>query len=111
MTVNIEILKNEVATRKRQRLSAALAALTELQQDSSEVIHCVHDCNGEPDNGWKPDLVAAHMLTNRAYWKIVRVHNLLEGKDTGGADIEIALWEERLGEHAAYDSDGNPRVT
>ncbi len=47
----------------------------------------------------EPREVSANILNDRAYWKLVRIENLLEGKDTGGADVEIALHEEQVTHH------------
>jgi hypothetical protein len=92
---------NEVAPaigfsmRRSLRRRLALDGLHELELMAYSLSSCVHDGNGEPDNGWEPDIVEADRLVSLCYWKTVRVRELLEDKDTGGSDIEIALYAAR----------------
>ena len=90
---NIEKMKRELAEKQRKQRAAALRGLEDLEQMSHPLTMCVKDCNGEPGNGFKPDLQEATRLIRLMYWKTVRVRELLEGRDTDGSDIEIALCE------------------
>jgi hypothetical protein len=91
--ISIEQMKRNFAEKKRKQLREAIRQLEDLEQMSFVIGHCVHDCNGESCNGWKPDLQEADRLISLMYWKTVRVHDLLEGRDTDGTEIEIALFE------------------
>lgn len=92
-TPKIEQMKLRLATKSRQRREEALRGLQDLQSLSCPLTCCVRDFNGEPGNGWQPDLKEADRLASLMYWKTVRVHQLLTGTDTDGTDIEIALFE------------------
>jgi len=90
---NVEQLKARLAKKNRQRRSEALSGLAELGRMSHFLTSCIKDCNGEPGNGWEPELKEANRLVSLMYWKTVRVRELLEGRDTDGTDISIALFE------------------
>ena len=88
---NIEEMKRQLVKKRRNQQAAAIRGLGELEMLSHALTTCVKDCNGEPGNGWTPDLAEAARLIRLMYWKTVRVHELLEGRDTDASDIEIAL--------------------
>jgi hypothetical protein len=90
---NIEEMKRQLVEKQRKQRAAALTGLEDLEQMTYPLTGCVKDCNGEPGNGWTPDLVEAARLIRLMYWKTARVRALLEGRDTDGCDIEIALCE------------------
>jgi hypothetical protein len=92
-TAKVEQMKLRLATNTRQRRAEALGALAELASLSDFLIPFIKDSNGEPENGWKPNLREANRLVLLMYWKTVRVHDVLTGTDTDGTDQEIAHFE------------------
>jgi hypothetical protein len=75
---NIEQAKRQLAKKQREQRAAALHDLEELELMSHVLTDCVQDCNGEPGNGWVPDLEEASRLIRLMYWKTARVRALLE---------------------------------
>lgn len=94
---SIEQMKRQYAMKQRRQHEDALRGLKELELLAAAITGCVTDCNGEPDNGWQPDLEDAGRLIRVMYWKTVRVRALLEGRETDGCDIELALAERARG--------------
>lgn len=84
-------MRRQLAGKQRKQREAAIRGLEELELLSHPLTVCVQDCNGEPGNGWTPDLGEAARLIRLMYWRAARVRALLEGRDTDGCDIEIAL--------------------
>jgi hypothetical protein len=97
--IDVQQMKQELATKKRRQLKLALGALEGMEHLSHSMTDCVWDSNGEPGNGWTPNLERAHLLINLVYCHTVRVRALLECRDNDvtGSEIEIALYCERSG--------------
>ena len=60
--------------------------LDEIEQSTHSISVATRDCNGEPNNGWTPDLKTASAEARSIFWKASKIRALI---DADGCQREI----------------------